>query len=287
MAAVAARDRNAPGVPVVTVVTDLARTHAAWRYARADVVIAPPATELSAGRRREPGRASRVTAGLPVTREFWGGPLRPHERAILRRAFGIGENSFLVVLSGGAEGSGGIGRRAAAILRSFPDVDVVAVCGRNTRLKRRLDRLAARCGGRLTVTGFTPHMADLLRCCDVVVTKAGPGTIAEASCCGAPMLLTSHLPGQEAGNAELVAAASAGHGLSGVRDLIAEIGRLRRDSDALAAMRDASARMSQPGAARDIAAVIVSQVGVRIPAASARWRRQGSAPALRRAGEVT
>ena len=35
--------RSVPGAPVVTVVTDLATMHAAWRYADADLIIAPPA----------------------------------------------------------------------------------------------------------------------------------------------------------------------------------------------------------------------------------------------------
>jgi 1,2-diacylglycerol 3-beta-galactosyltransferase len=259
MAAIAARDRAAPGAPVVTVVTDLARTHAAWRYAEVDLIIAPPAAE----RGRVCHRAAAdcwITAGLPVTREFWSGPLLPAERAILRRSLGLSETGFLVLLTGGGEGSGGIARRTEAILRWFADVDVVAVCGRNTRVKRRLDRRATRCGGRLTVTGFTRNMADLLRCCDLVVTKAGPGTIAEAACCAAPMLLTSHVPGQETGNTQLVALASAGRGLRGVRQLVAEIGRLRDDPAAVDAMRAASARMSRPEAAAEIAACVAGLV---------------------------
>src|SRR6202167_997761 len=39
--AVAARDPGAPGAPVVTVVTELAPTHAAWRYPGSDMIIAP------------------------------------------------------------------------------------------------------------------------------------------------------------------------------------------------------------------------------------------------------
>jgi 1,2-diacylglycerol 3-beta-galactosyltransferase len=260
MAAVAARDRRAPGAAVVTVVTDLARTHAAWQYADVDLIIVPAASPAS-GRPRRPAGGALATAGLPVTREFWGGPLLARERVVLRRSLGLNEAGFLVLLTGGGEGSGGIARRAAAILRRFADVRVVAVCGRNARLKRRLDRLAARSGGRLTVTGFTASMADLLRCCDLLVTKAGPGTIAEAACCGAPMLLTSHVPGQEAGNAELVAAAGAGRCLPGVRQLVAEIGRLREDRGPVDAMRAASARMSGPAAAARIAELIAGLAG--------------------------
>ena len=208
-AAVAARDRGAAGAPVVTVVTDLARMHAAWCHARADLLVAPP-TALRHRRRQVPAAGLAVTTGLPVTRDYWGGPVRHRERMVLRRALGLSEDRFLVLLAGGGEGSGGLARRATAILRRYPDVEVVALCGRNQRLKRRLDRLAARSGGRLTVTGFTRHLADWLRSCDLVVTKAGPGTIAEATCCGAPLLLTSHLPGQEAGNPEVVTRAGAG-----------------------------------------------------------------------------
>jgi hypothetical protein len=138
------------------------------------------------------------------------------------------------------------------------------------------------------VTGFTGNMADLLRCCDLVVTKAGPGTIAEAACCGAPMLLTSHVPGQETGNTELVAQAAAGRGLRGVRRLVAEIGRLREDQGALDAMHAASARMSKPGAAADIAALIADLVQVEPTSAASPARpcrdNSSNAPAMRTAG---
>jgi 1,2-diacylglycerol 3-beta-galactosyltransferase len=282
-AAVAARDLGAPGAPVVTVVTDLARMHTAWRYADADVIIAP----------RHPGRGGWVAAGLPVTRDFWGGPLCGEERAMLRRSLGLREEAFLVLVTGGGEGSGGIAARTAAILRRFPDVDIVAVCGRNQRLKRRLDRLAASagCGGRLTVTGFTRHMADWLRACDLVVTKAGPGTIAEATCCGAPLLLTSHLPGQETGNTEIVTRAGAGHRARSVPRLLAEIDSLRRDRERADAMRAASARLGQPGAAADIAQLIAGLVPAALPpaasmprASASGWERAGAADRAGAAG---
>ena len=268
-AAVTARDRAAPGSPAVTVVTDLARIHAAWRYGGADLIVAPPAASAGLGAAGEP---PWMAAALPATREFWGGPLRGRgERAALRRSFCVREDRFLVLLTGGGEGSGGIGRRAAAILRRLPDVDVVAVCGRNRRLRRRLDRLAAGSGGRLTVTGFTRDMAGWLRCCDLVVTKAGPGTIAEATCCGAPLLLTSHVPGQERGNAEFVTRAGAGRRARRVRRMLAEIDDLRGDGSRLTEMRAASGRLGQPGAAAAIAEQIAALAGAGVA--------QGAGPA--------
>ncbi|HEY1626473.1 MAG TPA: glycosyltransferase [Streptosporangiaceae bacterium] len=268
IAAVRSRDQAAPLAPVVTVVTDLAAMHAAWRYADADLIIAPPGTAARycpAGGSTRHFRAGEsagawAAAAPPVGRTFGRGPLPAAERAGLRRSLGLADAGLVILLTGGAEGSGGMARRAAAVLRRFADVHVVVVCGRNAALKRRLDRLAARCGGRLTVTGFVGNMGDWLRCCDLVVTKAGPGTIAEATCCGTPLLLTGHIPGQERGNSEIVTEAGAGLRVPGVRQLAAEIGRLRRDRGAIDAMGVASARLGRPDAAEVTARLIAGLI---------------------------
>jgi 1,2-diacylglycerol 3-beta-galactosyltransferase len=105
-------------------------------------------------------------------------------------------------------------------------------------------------------------MADWLRCADVVVGKAGPGTIAEATCCAAPLVLTSYLPGQEEGNAEFVVRAGAGRYAPGLRDLAAQIARLRDDPAALAVMRSASARAGRPRAAVDVAGLLAEAAAI-------------------------
>jgi 1,2-diacylglycerol 3-beta-galactosyltransferase len=259
--AVRARDLAGALSPVITVITDLITAHLSWRDAAVDRVVVPSA-EI-AGRCAQDGMADDryVPLGLPVAAEFCEPPLDEAERKELKRELGV-SGDFLVVLTGGAEGSGGLRRRAAAILRQVDDVEVAVICGRNRFLNRRVSRLAGRAGqGRLTAHGFVGNMADWLRCADVVVGKAGPGTIAEATCCGAPLVLTSFVPGQEKGNAEFVTGAGAGVYAPRPRQLAAEIGRLRRDPGALAGMRDAAVRVSRPGAAADIARFLAELAG--------------------------
>ena len=259
-AAVAAARKGAAGTPVITVITDLVTPHTAWRYDKVDRIIAP-----SAAVRWQchldgiaPDRCPEI--GLPVGPSFESGPLRAGERRSLRRTLGLSEHRFLAVLTGGGEGSGGLATRARALISNFDDVDVVAICGRNGRLEAKLRRLATRAGGRLVVRGFVDNMADWLRVADVVVTKAGPGTIGEATCCGAPLLLTSHVPGQEKGNTEFVVGAGAGREVTTIADLLTEVAALRADPSAVEAMRVASARLSRPQAARHVAALIASTV---------------------------
>jgi 1,2-diacylglycerol 3-beta-galactosyltransferase len=259
--AVRARDRGGVLPPVVTVITDLITAHLSWRDATVDRVVVP-SEEMAARCAKDDAEPDRfVPLGLPVADEFCQPPLGEAERKDLKRELGV-QGDFLVVLTGGAEGSGGLRRRAAAILRQVEDVDVAVICGRNRSLKRRVARLAGRSGGgRLTAHGFVGNMPDWLRCADVVVGKAGPGTIAEATCCGAPLVLTSYVPGQEKGNAQFVTGAGAGVFAPRPRELAAEIGRLRHDPDALAAMRAASVRVSRPRAATDIARFLAGMSG--------------------------
>ncbi|CAN0031005.1 unnamed protein product [Choristocarpus tenellus] len=47
-------------------------------------------------------------------------------------------------------------------------------------------------------------MDEWMGAVDCIVTKAGPGTIAEAAVRGLPIMLSTFLPGQEAGNVPYV-----------------------------------------------------------------------------------
>ena len=178
--AVRVRDLSVAMPPVITVITDLVTAHLSWRDAAVDRVIVPSAA--IAGRCAQDGmpEGHYVETGLPVGPEFSQPPASAPERQALQRSLGLG-GRFLVVVTGGGEGSGGLYRRTVAILRKVEDVDVAVICGRNQRLRRRLTRLVEGAGERLTVHGFVDNMAAWLRCADIVVGKAGPGTIAEAT----------------------------------------------------------------------------------------------------------
>jgi 1,2-diacylglycerol 3-beta-galactosyltransferase len=256
--AVLARQQAGLTAPVVVVITDLVTAHLSWRDAGADLIVVP--SEPLQRRCQLDGlpESGWAEIGLPVAAEFLVPAPGPAGRRALRRARGLREEKFVVLMTGGAEGSGGIYRRAAALLRHAPGIDVAVICGRNRTLRRRLGRLAGRAdtAGRLLVRGYVEDMADWLRCADVVVGKAGPGTIAEAACCGVPLIVTCSLPGQENGNVDYVVRAGAGSHAPTPRDLVTEVRRLQDDPAAVEAMRQASAALSRPHAADDIASLL-------------------------------
>eukprot|EP00986_Skeletonema_menzelii_P001997 scaffold547_cov143-Skeletonema_menzelii.AAC.19 len=74
--------------------------------------------------------------------------------------------------------------------------------------------------------GFITNMAEYMVAADVLVSKAGPGTIAEAASLSLPVMLTSFLPGQEEGNVDYVVQGEFGTFVSdsdpqGISDVVA------------------------------------------------------------------
>jgi 1,2-diacylglycerol 3-beta-galactosyltransferase len=261
--AVAALSKNPTRPALVTVVTDLATAHRSWWHHAIDHVVTPTADLSQQGRRLAAIAPDRYKVlGIPVREQFRRGPADPGARAALRASLGLDPDRFVVLVMAGAEGGNCMKAWTRAIIAGGADVDVIAVCGRNERLRANLERLAARGRGRLIVTGFVENMADWLRSADVLVTKAGPGIIAEATSCGLPMLLAGHLPGQEVGNTEIVARAGAGRPIRGRRQLRAQIEDMLSNSASLDRMRVAAVRLSRPAAAAEIADLVADQARV-------------------------
>jgi 1,2-diacylglycerol 3-beta-galactosyltransferase len=257
LAAEAVHAGPSPAVPVITVITDLVDVHAGWACREVDAVVIPSPGGLDRCRRAGIPAHRCHQLGLPVDPAFARPFPADDERRALRRRLGLAEDRFTALVSSGADGSGGLERRARAIAGSGLTVGLAVICGRNRRAQQGLTGLRDREGRSVPVLGFVDNMADWMRAADVVVTKAGPGTITEALCSGLPMLLTWYIPGQERGNLEWVVDIGAGRYVPRTRELIDAIAELSEPgSRGLATMRAAVAGAARPEATERIAALI-------------------------------
>ncbi len=248
--------RRVPGprVPLATVITDLVDVHAAWTCADVDAVVTSSPGGLDRARRAGVPADRCFDLGLPVDDSFVSPAPAGSARRSLRQRLGLSPDRFTVVLSGGGEGSGGLARRAGALLDAGLDIDVVVICGRNAKAREALE---SQRNPRLRVLGFVDNMSDWLRACDLLITKAGPGTIAEALCSRAPLLLTSYIPGQERGNVDMVVDTGAGRYVPRLHDMVDAVRELSQPGSAsLAAMREAIRHAARPHATAQIADLI-------------------------------
>jgi 1,2-diacylglycerol 3-beta-galactosyltransferase len=246
-------------VPVITVITDLVDIHAAWACPDVDAVVVPSPGGFERCRRAGIPASRCHDIGLAVDRRFTDLPSDAAGIADLRRQLGLRPDKFVVLVCGGADGSGGLVRNARAIAAGTIDLDLVVICGRNERARNALAGLRTGAGREVRVLGYVTDMPQWMRASDVVVSKAGPGTIAEALCCGLPLLLVWYLPGQERGNVEWVVDIGAGRFVPHVDQLLDAVAELAEPgSETLAAMRVAVQTAARPDATRRIAELIAS-----------------------------
>jgi 1,2-diacylglycerol 3-beta-galactosyltransferase len=231
--------------PLMTVVTDLVDVHRGWACRAADLVIVPTEAAERAVRRWVPAERVRLL-GMPVDLRFR--PPEPGEPGLVRRRIGLDENRPTVLVAGGGEGSGGLFDQVRALSEQPQPWQVIAVCGRNERLRRRL--LHLRLETPTLVLGFVDDMPELLRASNVAVGKAGPGAIAEALATGVPLVLTSYLPGQERSNVQFVMESGVGRYAPQPARLVAAVrDLLGGDEEARQQMRARAAALTRPGAA--------------------------------------
>jgi len=244
--------------PYITVVTDLVTAHALWYHPRTDLCIVP--TEEARRRAIRFGlREEQVRMiGLPVADRFCA-PIGDQDA--LRRSLGWPLDRPAILLVGGGEGMGPLEKTARAIAASHLEATLVIIAGRNHRLKAHLERITWPMHTK--VYGFVKEMPTFMRAADILVTKAGPGTISEALNAGLPMVLYSRLPGQEDGNVSYVEAEGAGVWAPTPEKIVASIRTWLDHPAAHAQAVAACRRMARPQAARQIAQVLADFVAIR------------------------
>jgi 1,2-diacylglycerol 3-beta-galactosyltransferase len=245
--------------PFLTVVTDLVTTHAFWYHHGSDLIMVP----TEAARRRGilmglPAERLEVV-GLPVADRFCH-PAEVVDRKVLRRRLGWPEDRPVVVLVGGGEGMGPLERTAHAIAAAQLPITLVIISGRNRKLKKRLE--AYPWPMRTIVYGFVREMPEFMRAADMLVTKAGPGTISESFIANLPMILYSRMPGQEDGNVTYVVGEGAGVWAPQPDHVVETIRRWIVYPEERLRVAQACAQLARPDASRKIARIIARWVGV-------------------------
>lgn len=204
--AAAILDTVSAAPPLHCVVSDLVTIHRCWASEGVDtfhVATSDACDALVA--MGIPGDRIRLT-GLPLRTSFTRTPRAPAEGVPLR-----------VLLLGGGRPSRRIEKIVHALLASPLPLRLVVVCGRNTRLRRRLTQAV---GARATVLGWCDDIAALMRWSNVVITKGGPTTLAEALSQARPVVIHQVLPGQEVGNVALVTRTGAGRYIPDTQALV-------------------------------------------------------------------
>jgi len=214
-----------PGVPYVTVMTDLA-DHPPHFWTEPGLpqhlVCGTPKAVAQA---REMGHDSsliHLSSGMILRPDFYRPP--PVDRTARRVALGLPAEAPIGVVLFGGQGSN-VMQRIATLLPTTP---LILLCGHNRALAARLRGLPA--AAPRVVVEHTPDVASYLHMGDFFIGKPGPASVSEALHCGLPVIVTRNaltMP-QERYNTEWVQELGVGRVLksfAGIADAVDELKR--------------------------------------------------------------
>lgn len=207
-----------------------------------------------------------LTFEIPEDRiEVTGIPIRPMfaapvDAAAVRVRYGLDPDRPTVLFLSGGFAAGSMGRSIQGIWRDRRDAQILAVCGRNERMRRRIERMPRPEGAELHALGFIQDVPGLMAVSDLVVAKSGGLTTSECMAMGRPMIISGSIPGQEERNADAVVEAGAGCRALSPQEVRHRVGQLLEDPDLRIAMARRAARFGRPDAADRIADHVAAAV---------------------------
>jgi len=237
--------------PLIGVLTDYA-PHSYWMYNNVDKYIVP---SKETGKKLEDNgiEAQKIMPfGIPIESKFSN---QNKDGKTLKGELKLDPCKPCVLVMGGTQGLGPIKDMIRSLDRSTLDIQVVIVCGTNKRLFRWFDRRHFR--KKVVVLSYASNIEELMQISDLIITKPGGITTAEALAKGLPMLIINPLPGQEAMNTRFLLNEGVAVKAESSADVTVILEELLYNKNKLADMRRKALLLSKPSSATDIARMIL------------------------------
>jgi processive 1,2-diacylglycerol beta-glucosyltransferase len=197
---------------------------------------------------------SKITVtGIPIDPVF----AKKKNKVEMRQKHGLDNERITILLSAGGFGVGSVEPLIASLKAIEHKVQVVAICGRNEELRKRLlksgSNLAA--GGNLLIhpVGYTQEMDEYMSASDIVLGKPGGLTTSEALAKGLAFVVVNPIPGQEERNSDHLLEAGVAIRCNNLPTLSYKLNQLLANPSRLARMQTASRKLGRPDSASDIA----------------------------------
>ena len=175
-------------------ITDSITVNAIWHRCTCDAFLVPnDATAAVLATAGVPDEKVRVT-GFPVNPRFAQlGPLRqpPSDEYGRRVLYMVNARGLITpeIIRGLAE---------------IPGTRLTVTIGRDEHLRRTAEEIRKTTGRKFEIVGWSDQLPRLMLESHLLISKAGGATVQETIAAGCPMIVNQIVPGQEAGNAQLL-----------------------------------------------------------------------------------
>ena len=254
-----ATGRRTPAL--VGVLTDFV-AHRYWADPEVDLYVAP-SEDTRQNLVAQGVLPERVTTqGIPTNRCF----LDSVDRGAVLKKLGLKSDLPKILVMGGSLGLGPM-KSVIRKLNKLPQpFDIVVVTGKNEELQEQLARKGPKLRHTTKIFGFVENVNELMDIAEMIITKPGGITTAEALVKKLPMIIINPIPGQEAKNSEYLLSQNVAVEASDANDVMLYVDEFLRNPRKLWAMREAAAALGRPHsaecAAREILKLLMATAAV-------------------------
>jgi processive 1,2-diacylglycerol beta-glucosyltransferase len=203
----------------------------------------------------------RITvSGIPVDPDFG----KNQDKPALRRKLGLRQDAPVILVSAGALGVNPAEQVVKSLRQMSHRVQVVVICGKNPEAKFRVEAelqksMAPQSKVEFKVLGYVEDMPSWMGAADLLVSKPGGMTSAEAMASGLPMVIYDPIPGQEERNSDQLLEKGAAIKCNEITILGYKVGKLLGEPGRLEAMRQSARKMGQPQAAVKVVQTLIAE----------------------------
>lgn len=239
-------------MPLVGVLTDYA-PHSYWIFNNVDAYVVP--SEETGARLVANGILGHKIKpfGIPINPKF----NRKVNRGEILKKFTLLENIPTVLIMGGGQGLGPLDKIITTLDKSKFPFQILVITGVNKKLFNYLSKRKRSCRKRVEIFPFIDYVDELMEISDVIITKPGGLTTAEALAKSLPMIIVNPLPGQEAMNTSFLLKEGVAVKAENEQDVKVFLEEMLYNPEKLSEMRERAKVYSKPDSALKTAKLLM------------------------------
>ncbi len=246
--------KNKIKTPILTTLTDYT-LHSAWLKKDIDYyIISSEILKYELEHWQIPVEKCKFF-GIPVRKAFY----EKQNRQEICNELDL-KNTFTALIMGGGLGLGNITDTLDYLVCNKLDIQIVVIAGKNKDLYNNLKAKYNKDNNldNVRIYGYMSDIHKIMSISDVIITKPGGLTVAEAITKELPIIITCNLPGQEERNAEFILNNGIGMVATSPHSLISSINILKENSDKYNMIKSNMNRLKKPKACSEIVNLILT-----------------------------
>lgn len=199
--------------------------------------------------------------GIPLSNRF----LANYNKEKVLSDFGLeyGKKTILF-FAGGEQGFGKdkIFKMLKSIINNFPALQIIAIAGKNKKIKNNFDILVSQTHSNeyVKVLEFTNKVPELMSVSDLVITKPGGLTTTESLASGLPIIVINPIPGQEEENAEFLEEKGVAIWIKKHDNIEEELYKILNSPSVLQSMKTNARLLAKKNSTKDICEILLGKL---------------------------